>query len=107
MKEKREKMLQVRRIDWRLIDIDNIAVENHSKWAGLQIADCVTSAFFLAVEPNAYGNYEHSYAKLLRDRVIKDYGGHYLDCGVTPVPSWGQCKPDAHQDAFFEWFKKR
>src|SRR5208283_740052 len=31
MKEKREKMRQVRWIDFNLLDIDDIAVENHSK----------------------------------------------------------------------------
>jgi Protein of unknown function (DUF3800) len=107
MKGEQEKMPQVRRIDFRLLDIDNMAVENHSKWAGLQIADCVTSAFFLALEPNAYGNYEQTYAKLLKDRLIKDRTGHYLNCGITPVPSWGQCRADPQQLEFFEWFVKR
>lgn len=107
MKEKREKMPQVRGIDWHLLDIDNIAVENHSKWAGLQIADCVTSAFFLAVEPNTYGNYEHTYAKLLKDRLIKTWNGHSLDCGIVPVPSWAKCQTDAQQEEFFRSFIKK
>ena len=38
-----------------MFDPSNIVVENHSKRAGLQIADAVTSAYFLAVEPNYYG----------------------------------------------------
>jgi hypothetical protein len=107
MKDGREFMPQYRRIDWTLIDIENISVENHSKWAGLQIADCATSAFFLAVEPNTYGNYEHTYAKLLRDRLIKSLGGHFLDCGITPVPSWAKCQANAHQEEFFRFFIKK
>jgi Protein of unknown function (DUF3800) len=106
-KEEREFMPQYRRIDWTLIDIENIAVENHSKWAGLQIADCVTSAFFLAVEPNVYGNYEHDYAKLLKDRLIKSSSGNYLDCGISPVPSWAKCQADAQQEEFFRFFIKK
>ena len=34
-------------IVWSVFDPSNIAVENHSKRAGLQIADTVTSAYFL------------------------------------------------------------
>jgi hypothetical protein len=107
MKDGRELMPQYRRIDWTIIDIENISVENHSKWAGLQIAACVTSAFFLALEPNTYGNYEHTYAKLLRERLLKSHDGHYLDCGITPVPSRAKCQANAEQNAFFDWFKKR
>jgi hypothetical protein len=66
MRDGRELIRPVRSIVWRVLDIDKIAVENHAKWAGLQIADCLTSAFFSALEPNAYGNYEHTYAHLLR-----------------------------------------
>jgi hypothetical protein len=58
MRDKKEVVRPVRSILWDVLDIDDIAVENHRKWAGLQIADCVTSAFFAAVEPNAYGNCE-------------------------------------------------
>ena len=64
MRDARELMRPVRSINWSVIDINNIAVENHSKWAGLQLSDCITSAFFSAVEPNTYGNYEHSYGHL-------------------------------------------
>lgn len=93
----------VRSIDWDLIDIDAIKVENHSKWAGLQFADCFTSAFFSAVEPNHYGNYEPTYARLLRKRLIRDHG-LCLNCGVTPVPSLEKCAADAKQLAFFREF---
>lgn len=107
MKEGREFMPQSRRIDWTLIDIENISVENHSKWAGLQISDCVTSAFFLAVEPNVYGNYEHTYAKLLKDRLLKSRNGSYLNCGLTPVPSWVKCQANPRQIEFFASFIKK
>jgi hypothetical protein len=83
-----------------------MAVENHSKWAGLQIADCITSAFFNAVEPNLYGNYETTYAKILKPRLIKSHSGAFLNCGVTPVPSLQKCGVDDFQRSFFEWFDK-
>lgn len=100
MRDKKEVMKPVRSILWNVLDIDSIIVENHSKWAGLQIADCVTSAFFVGVEPNAYGNYEHQYGHVLKNKLIKDRGS-VLNCGLVPVPSLTACKVDAQQKEFF------
>lgn len=104
MRDGREMMQPVRSIKWDVLNVDNIAVETHDKWAGLQIADCITSAFFAAVEPNAYGNFEPRYAEHLRPRLLlRD--NRALNCGVTPVPSLYGCKPNDHQKAFFESFR--
>ncbi|WP_199086014.1 DUF3800 domain-containing protein [Bosea sp. ASV33] len=105
MRDGKEVMPSARSINWKVLDIDQIAVENHSKWAGLQIADCITSAFFNAVEPNVYGNYEPTYANLLRPNLIKRRG-IALDCGVTPVPSLAKAALDAMQSGFFQSFAK-
>ena len=105
MKDGNEVMKPARRIAWSTIDLNQIAVENHSKWAGLQFADCVTSAFASAVEPNAYGNYEHSYADLLRARLLKN-GGIALNCGLTVVPSRAASALDPIQAAFFQSFER-
>lgn len=106
MRDGKEKIQPVRSIDWRVLDIDAIVVENHSKWAGLQIADCATSAFYWAVEPNVYGNYESRYAELLSGKVLRS-GGSALNNGVTPVPSLEKCLPDQKQRQFFEAFLKK
>lgn len=103
MKNGNEVMSPARRIVWPIIDVDRIAVENHSKWAGLQLSDCVTSAFFSGVEPNPYGNYEHRYAKLLKPRLIKD-NGRALNCGITAVPSIDASRLDQQQEEFFSLF---
>ncbi len=105
MKEGKEKLEPVRSINWNVLDIDAIAVENHSRWAGLQIADCATSAFFWAVEPNVYGNYEPRYAESLHGNLIRQ-NGMALNCGVTPVPSWLKCGADKQQLSFFEQFTR-
>lgn len=93
-----------RRIIWRVIDFNQVYVENHSKWAGLQIADCITSALFCAVEPNLYGNYEPSYAQILKPRLITRRD-QIINCGLTPVPSMGKCGLDDQQYAFFDSFR--
>jgi hypothetical protein len=106
MRDGREVMQPVRSINWKVLNVDDIAVENHSKWAGLQVADCVTSAFFVAVEPNVYGNYEPAYAQLLKTRVLRAKGGSALNRGVAPVPSFFKCNADAAQLEFFKSFVK-
>ena len=105
MRDGREKYNPVRSIVWSVFDPSNIAVENHSKRAGLQIADAVTSAYFRAVEPNYYGNYATEYADSLRPLAIaKQPSGNALDVGVTPVPSLGKCGANEHQTKFFRSF---
>lgn len=105
MRDGRELMPPVRSINWKVLDIDNIVVEDHSRWAGLQIADCITSAFWTGLEPNAYGNAEERYADLLRSRLIHKKG-NALNHGITPVPSWYAAHPSESQKAFLLSFNK-
>eukprot|EP01037_Dinobryon_pediforme_P024983 gene24983-26974_t len=86
-------------VAWDVFDIEDIAVEHHEKWAGLQIADVITSAVFVGFEPNHYGNYEHTYAKILRPKLMTGASGSCLDSGLTIVPRWDQCGADALQTA--------
>lgn len=105
MRDGLERKPPVRTIVWRTLDVDQIEVENHSKRAGLQLADCITSAFYAAVEPNRFGNYETRYADLLRGNVIHKKG-NALNHGVAPVPHWAKCAADEAQLAFFKSFVK-
>jgi hypothetical protein len=104
MRDGLEVMRPVRSIRWKVLDVDNIVVENHSRWAGLQIADVITSAFFLGVEPNAYGNYEHAYGKILRPCLFQDHRRNCMNSGFTPVPGWRKCAADEQQLAYFDHF---
>jgi Protein of unknown function (DUF3800) len=107
MRDGKERFPPTRSIDWQAFSPDDIAVEAHGKWAGLQIADAITSAFFHAVEPNGYGNLEPRYADCLRDTMIRDAGASVLGFGVAPVPSLDKCKPTAEQRAFFSSFTSK
>jgi hypothetical protein len=53
------------RIDWNVIDPESVSAVDHSKRAGLQIADAVASSFFYAVNVNRYGEIEDKYSRLL------------------------------------------
>lgn len=103
MRDGHEVIRPVRSIVWRVLEVDKIAVENHNKWAGLQIADCVTSAFFSALEPNTYGNYEHAYANILREKLIIGKGA-ILQCGLTGVPTFFNRHLDSEQERFIRSF---
>lgn len=105
MRDGREVMRPSRSIDWSAFDPSDIVVENHSKWAGLQLADTITSAHFAAVEPNIYQNMEVRYAQILRPTILT-INGNILNAGITPVPSLTGCKPNEEQEAFFQSFKQ-
>lgn len=53
------------KIDWGVIDPENVRAVNHEQLAGLQAADAVASSFYYAVNNNRYGEVEDKYAKLL------------------------------------------
>jgi hypothetical protein len=104
MRDGREMIRPIRSIRWSVIDIENIAVEGHQKWAGLQIADVITSGLFSGLEPNIYGNYEPSYGRILKPILLRNNLGGNLNTGLVPVPHWNRCGANAHQHAFFAHF---
>lgn len=85
MRDGREVVRPARSVDWTVLHPDDIIVENHSKHAGLQIADIVTSATAAAFEPNRFGHVEPRYALELCSRYIMDAGA-ITGCGLTVVP---------------------
>lgn len=94
-------------VNWNCLDEQSIAIDVHSKSAGLQIADIAASSFFQALEVNAYGMTEPRYALALRDSVVAGDGGSKLYYGVKPVPSIGRMTLTPDQHAFFRsWVKK-
>lgn len=106
MRDGREKRAPVRGIDWSVFSPDDIWVENHSRWAGLQIADVATSAMFNALEPNLYGKYEPRYALALAKRMLTAKKSVH-DCGLTLIPRLSQCPLDKLQREFTEELQKR
>ncbi|MCV2876797.1 DUF3800 domain-containing protein [Rhodobacteraceae bacterium XHP0102] len=92
MRDGKEKIRPTRSIDWSILNPEDIKVENHSKRAGLQLADVVTSATYASLEPNLYGDVETRYATVLSRRFIKE-NGFISNCGVTIVPKPSAQKP--------------
>lgn len=52
-------------IDWAVINPDAIREAEHSQLAGLQVAGVVAAGHYAPPNPNAYGDTEDKYARLL------------------------------------------
>ncbi len=89
MRDGKELIRPVRSIDWSVLDPADIAVENHSIRAGLQLADVYTSAIWTALEPNEFGFYEPRYGQTLASRLMKKRSRR-LGCGLTLIPPYGK-----------------
>jgi len=98
----REVCKSPRSTNWSVLDIEGIRVENHSQRAGLQLSDCITRAFFTALEPNRYRNIETSHAKRLIGKLITDGQGKVRDAGLTVVPGLCKASPRADQRQFLD-----
>ena len=92
MRNDEELLTPKRSIDWSVLNPEDIRVENHSKRAGLQIADIVTSATYKALEPNRYGDVEPRYVRNLSQRFIRK-GRSVNNEGLTFIPSGASRAP--------------
>lgn len=59
------------RIDWDVIDINNITSHGHDQLMGLQIADAVASSFFFGLELTRQGFTEPRYVQLLNPKLYR------------------------------------
>ncbi len=58
-------------IDWKVIDPDRIRSVEHSRLAGLQVADAVASGIHSAVKVNQYGETESAYIAHLKKTIYR------------------------------------
>jgi hypothetical protein len=61
-------------LDPTAIDPERISTVEHSKLAGLQVADAVASSAYLAVKRNRYGEAEPAYLSLLAKTIYRHKG---------------------------------
>lgn len=94
---------ETQNIYWPVIDIEGIVAQDHGKMAGLQIADCVSSAYRMAVDPDEFGNCEQKYAEILKGNTYSDNNRH-LYHGIEPIPSLETMELSQDQEEFFRKF---
>jgi len=72
-------------VNWKIIGPGRVSAVDHSKLAGLQIADAVASSFFYAVNLNRYGETEEKHAKILLPQCYT-HNGSVLGYGLKFWP---------------------
>ncbi|MCY1126908.1 DUF3800 domain-containing protein [Frigidibacter sp. RF13] len=73
-------------VHWPTIDIEAVEAQDHSRKAGLQIADCGVSAVAAALEKDVYGNVEGTYIRELAGNIY-NRNGNYLSYGLKLLPN--------------------
>ena len=96
-------VLQKKEIIWPIIDIDQVCAFDHAKRAGLQIADCVASAFFKAVELNSKGDCIGEYAENLKPTIFSNKR-NFMEYGIKPVPYLNKVKIIPIQKGIFKFY---
>lgn len=91
-------------IHWPVVDIDGIEALDHSKRAGLQLADTIASAVANGIEPDRYGNCECRYAELLKP-IIYHRNQNYLSYGLKFLPRHEEIALTADQKRLVKLFK--
>lgn len=92
------------RIDWNVINPDQVRAVNHEKMAGLQIADAVASGIYFGVSLNHYGEVEPRYIDLLEPTFYRNRGA-VLGYGLKFWPhDWATQRKTLEHLAMFERF---
>lgn len=92
-------------IYWPAIDINGIDAQDHSRLAGLQLADIIASSMASGLEANEYGNCESRYAEVLKPITYYATSKNYFSYGVKLVPNLSQQTLTAEQTRFINIFK--
>jgi Protein of unknown function (DUF3800) len=91
-------------VHWPSIDIDAVEAMDHTKLAGLQIADCGVSAVAAAIEPDRYGNVEGAYLNEIAPNLYSRKG-KVLSYGLKFLPSTEKLSLSSQQSAIFSSFE--
>lgn len=87
---------------WSMIDEDEVRVLDHTKRAGLQLADIVAGSFFQAVERIRPGSCDAGYALALKPRMARTEGGQMLGYSVKTMPDLSEMDLQPEQRQVFE-----
>jgi hypothetical protein len=75
-------------LDWRVFSPNELFIYPNRMRAGLQLADCVASAFFAGLEATPEGIIKPAFAKRLVPRICADHKGKRYGYGVRTMPVW-------------------
>jgi hypothetical protein len=85
---------------WHAFQHDEIHIELNRKYRGLQVADCVASAIFKALEKSEYGTLEPRYISELEPIFAR-----YPYSGFQPISYWPSIPTEIFQERF-SWLNR-
>jgi len=85
-------------LDWSVFDHDQIFIYPNKMRAGLQLSDCVASAFFAGLEPASDCSTRPEAAKLLLPNVCRAPNGRRYGFGIRTMPRWVYGLPPSQAD---------
>jgi hypothetical protein len=92
------------RINWEVVNIQDIHNFDHSNSPGLQLADVVTSAFYQALGETNGRAANPQYARLLEPLMARSLGGTAWGMGVKFMPNFEKAPLSPSQREIFEFY---
>lgn len=90
---------------WDVMDFAQIQTYPAKSRAGLQLADCVASAFYSALELTAEGLVKTAPAKALRPRMARSRKGRIYDFGLKVWPDFAPTIIQANQREILDHYR--
>lgn len=90
--------------NWSVIDFDQIAEYPAKARAGLQLADCVASSFYSALELTAEGTVKPDFAKNLLPRIARSSQNRIYGFGLKVWPEHAPTIVQDVQRPFFDFY---
>jgi hypothetical protein len=92
---------------WPVMDFEKLYSYPAKERAGLQLADCVASAFFAGLELNNEGYVKPDFAKALRDRMCLSKRGRVYDYGLKVWPQHARIMVQPNQREILDYYSKK
>ena len=90
---------------WPVVDFTEIRTYPAKARAGLQLADCVASAFYQGLELNNAGIVKPQCAKILRGRMCTSSRGRIYDFGVKVWPAHARMLVRPEQRELLDFYR--
>ena len=94
-------------LHWKVMHRDLLKVHSHHQRAGLQLADCVSGAFFKACDIYDTGGCNPQFAKILKPRMARHpdtADGRVSGYGVKLMPKWNVARLQQDQQEIFRFY---
>jgi len=92
---------------WDVMDFSQIKAFPAKERAGLQLADCVASAFYSALETTAEQTVKAEFAKALAPRMARSKNGKIYNFGLKVWPNYAPTIVTPNQKEILDFYLRR